>query len=407
MSKQLIWIFLGIITFSSACADQHLQLNAAPRTPFINVPTAPTVQHASNCRDDLPPDIRFGIKQWPNTDFCQHSIPYEAIMGIVGRDSIAALDDPAFESNSEADLWLTDQEPVQVLEIGDDARAYPLPILIWHEIVNDTVSGVPVVVTYCPLCNAALVFERTLDGRILDFSTTGNLRNADLIMYDRQTESWWQQFEGQAIVGELTDRTLPILPSSIVAYADFKAQHPDGQVLSIFTGFDRRYGETPYINYDSLANNGTGFFDGQTDDRLPPKMRVLALTLDGTAVAYPFNMLAEKRVINDTVNNQPLVAFWKSGTLSPVFAPLIFESKDIGSAAAFSRELDGRMLTFQPRENGLYADQETGSQWNIFGSAVSGPLKGDQLTPLAAHEFFWFVWAEFQPETILKLTKDE
>ena len=103
---------------------------------------------------------------------------------------------------------MSETEPVIGLVVNGDARAYPLKILIWHEIVNDTVGGVPVTVTYCPLCNSAIVFERTVDGRVLDFGTTGKLRNSDLVMYDRQTESWWQQFSGTAIVGAMTGTKL-------------------------------------------------------------------------------------------------------------------------------------------------------------------------------------------------------
>ena len=128
-------------------------------------------------------------------------------------------------------------------------------------------------------------------------------------------------------------------------------------------------------------------------------MRVLALTLGDASVAYPYAILEDEKVINDTVDDQPVVAFWKSGTLSPVFSPFIFESKDIGSAAAFSRQLNGRLLTFRPANGDRFQDEQTGSQWNIFGTAVSGPLLGEQLTTLTAHEFFWFAWAAFQPKT--------
>jgi len=404
MPKKFIYYLVGLLLLITACTTQI----SSPRPTPSAEPVDPNISTSINsvnqqqaCTDPVPPDSRFGIKQWPQTDFCQHSIPYEEIMGVQGRDRIPALDDPGFESIEEADIWLTDPEPVQVLQIGGDVRAYPLPILIWHEIVNDVIGGEPVVVTYCPLCNSALVFKRTVNGRLLDFGTTGNIRMADLIMYDRQTESWWQQFEGQAVVGELTGTKLSLLPSNIVSYADFKTQHPDGQVLSINTGFDRRYGETPYINYDSLSNLGTRFFDGETDDRLPPKMRVLALTLGDSAIAYPYNILEQDKAINDTVDGQPLVVLWKSGTLSPVFAPLIFESKDIGSATAFSRELNGRVLTFKPGDSSLFRDEETGSEWNIFGTAVSGSLAGEQLIPVTAHEFFWFAWVAFQPDTII------
>ncbi len=360
--------------------------------------------NASNCQETIPEDSTIGVRNWPDTNFCRHSVAYEEIQGVLGKDSIASLDDPKFESVEEAGFWLTDREPVLVLEMAGEARAYPLPIMIWHEIVNDTVDGIPLVVTYCPLCNSALVFERRLEGLELSFGTTGNLRNADLIMYDRKTESWWQQFEGEAIVGDLTGSRLKVLPSQLVSFGDFRKQFPDGRVLSIDTGFDRRYGENPYINYDSLVNSSTKYFPGQADPRLQPKQRVLALQLGSTAVAYPYDSLSSLGVINDTRGDLPLVVFWKSGTVSPLYGQYIFDStKDIGSAAAFSRELDGQVLTFESSRgnDALFQDVQTRSQWNIFGSAVDGPLAGRQLMPLPGHEFFWFAWAAFQPDAEL------
>ena len=404
MPKKVIYYLVGLLLLITACTTQISSPRPTPSAepPDPNISTSnDSVDPQQACTDPVPTDSRFGIKQWPITDFCQHTIPYEEIFGLLGRDQIPALDDPTFESIEQAAIWLTDPEPVQLLQMGDDTQAYPLPILIWHEIVNDVIGGVPVVVTYCPLCNSALVFERTVNGRLLDFGTTGNIRNAGLIMYDHQTESWWQQFEGEAIAGELTGRKLKLLPSNIVSFADFKSQFPEGLVLSIDTGFDRNYGENPYINYDALTNPRTKFFEGETDDRLPPKMRVLALTLGDSAVAYPYDRLEREKVVNDTIAEQPLVVFWKGGTLSPLYAPLIWESKDVGSAMAYSRKVNGQVLTFEPGAEALAQDQETGTSWNIFGTAVDGPLTGEQLTPLSAHEFFWFAWAAFQPDTII------
>ncbi len=399
-------LYLGVLLLlTTACTTRPSPTPATPpaKPPAPENSTSSSFedQQHQTCTDPVPPDSRFGLKRWPRTDFCQHTVPYEDIIGLLGRDQIPALDEPTFESIEQANIWLTDREPVQVLDINDTPRAYPLSILIWHEIVNDVVGGLPVVVTYCPLCNSALVFESAVGGRPLDFSTTGNIRNADLIMYDRQTESWWQQFEGKAIVGELTGRKLTPLPSSIVSFADFKTQFPEGKVLSIDTGFDRHYGETPYVNYDVVINSRTKFFEGEKDDRLPPKMRVLALTQGDMAVAYPYKLLEEEKVLNDTINEEPVVIFWKSGTLSPLFTLLIWESKDVGSAAAYNRKVKGQVLTFEPGDESLTRDQETGSSWNIFGTAVDGPLEGEQLTPLFAHEFFWFAWAAFQPDTLL------
>jgi hypothetical protein len=155
------------------------------------VPTPDLIVIEGN--DDELDRARFSIRGW-STDFSKRTIPLSDILsGGPGKDGIPAIDDPQFESIADGDLWLVDSEPVQVVDINGEVKAYPLGILIWHEIVNDTVGGVPVVVTYCPLCNSALTFNRRLGDRLLDFGVSGNLRFSDMIMYDRQTETWWQQ----------------------------------------------------------------------------------------------------------------------------------------------------------------------------------------------------------------------
>ncbi len=180
-------------------------------------------------------------------------MPYSEILsGGPPKDGIPAIDEPQLTTTDEADTWLEPQEPVILLQVGDDARAYPIQILMWHEIVNDTVGEVPVVVTFCPLCNTGIAFERTFEDHVLDFGTTGRLRYSNMIMYDRQTETWWQQATGEAIVGEFTGRRLTFIPASIISWADFKAAHPEGGVLSRETGYRRDYGRNPYVGYDDV-----------------------------------------------------------------------------------------------------------------------------------------------------------
>jgi len=176
--------------------------------------------------------------EWPRTDFSKYSVPLlEIKSGGPRRDGIPAIDAPRFEQlvGGKPTGWtaaLGDTEPVITLSIGDDARAYPLRVLIWHEIANDIVGGRPVAVTYCPLCNAALAFERAVDGRILDFGTTGKLRHSDLVMYDRKTDSWWQQFTGEAIVGAMTGHRLRLIPSRLESFDRFRQRFPEGRVLA-------------------------------------------------------------------------------------------------------------------------------------------------------------------------------
>jgi hypothetical protein len=332
------------------------------------------------------------------TNWNKHTIAYDELLsGGPPRDGIPSIDDPQFIASSEASDWLADNEPVIALDINGDARAYPLQILTWHEIVNDTVGGEPVIVTFCPLCNAALVFQRTLDGEVYEFGTSGLLRNSDLVMYDRTTESLWQQFTGEAIVGDLTGATLEFIPSSIVSFADFRETYPEGVILSRETGYNRRYGENPYVGYDTIGQNPF-LFDGPVDERLPAMERVVAVTLDGKDVGYPYSVLREVRVVNDEIGDREIAVFFNSGTSSALGARRIAEAADVGAAGVFDRRHNGETLTFVA-DGDRIVDEETGSEWNILGVAVSGPLEGEALEPIVHGNHFWFSWAAFKPDT--------
>jgi len=339
----------------------------------------------------------FNKGDW-KTDFSKHSVPLSEISsGGPPRDGIPPIDHPKFVTSTDADSWLKPNEPVISFEAGGDHRAYPLQVLIWHEIVNDEVGGQPVTVTFCPLCNSAIAFDRRLDGRVLDFGTTGNLRNSDLVMWDRQTESWWQQLTGEAIVGELTGQRLNTLPSSIVSWADFKLGFPEGKVLSRDTGFQRDYGRNPYVGYDDV-NKPPFLYRGKLDGRLPPKERVVAVSLGGEDVAYPYPLLLERRVVMDKVAGEPIVVFYRPGTVSALNAESIPDSRDVGATGVFRTELEGRSLQFT-FTNGVIVDAETGSTWNVLGTGASGPLLGRQLEPVLHADHFWFAWAAFKPQT--------
>ncbi len=226
------------------------------------------------------------------TDFTRASIDLaEVRSGGPPKDGIPAIDAPVSESLEAARGWLAGSAPVIALEVGDQARAYPLAILTWHEIVNDSLGGVPVVVTFCPLCHTALVFERTLDGVVHDFGTTGNLRHSDLVMYDRQTETWWQQATGHAIAGALTGRRLTFLPAQITSLDAFAATWPAGDVLSRDTGHQRDYGRNPYPGYDT-PDEQPFLYEGRVDDRIAPKERVVSVGEGGDAIAFAWTDLA-------------------------------------------------------------------------------------------------------------------
>ncbi len=337
------------------------------------------------------------------TDFNKHSVPYSEILsGGPPKDGIPPIDAPQFIPVNEANGWLKDREPVVFVQVGNDARAYPIQILIWHEIVNDTVGGEPLIVSFCPLCNTAIAFKRTFNGQVLDFGTTGRLRYSNLIMYDRQTETWWQQATGDAIAGEQTGAQLEFYPAAMISWADFKNLYPDGSVLSRETGFSRDYGKNPYFGYDDI--NQTPFlFNGETPSQLPPMARVLTLENKNETVAYPYDILSRVGVINDTVGGEAIVIFWNKGTTSALDTSKISEGRDVGAAVAYARLLDpstgsGQTLTFKYSDEKIF-DEQTNSEWNLFGQAISGELNGKQLTQVVSINHFWFSWAAFRPET--------
>jgi hypothetical protein len=354
-----------------------------------------------DCEDPLAGlNIRFNLSYWPNTDFCQTSIDLESVLsGGPPPDGIPPIDNPDYESVADAAEWMIDESPVVAVTVNDETRAYPLAVLTWHEIVNTEIGGDPVTVTFCPLCNSAIVFDRNVDGDILDFGVSGNLRNSDLIMYDRQTDSWWQQFTGEGIVGSYNGAMLEMLPSQIVGFGQFAAEFPDAEVLSRNTGVGRDYGVNPYSGYDGIEN--PFLFDGELDRRLPATSRVLAGIVGGEAVAYPFAALNEEVVINDTVGEREIVALWQPGVKSALDDREIDASRDVGTAAIYTRELeDGTVLTFSISDDGgSITDDQTGSTWNPFGRATAGELEGTELRQIVAGTHFWFAWAAFSPES--------
>ncbi|MBI4675811.1 MAG: DUF3179 domain-containing protein [Chloroflexi bacterium] len=365
---------------------------AAPGA-LTNATAAPTLNLLPD--QDPPPGASAEFK----TDFTRHTVPYaEIFSGGPPKDGIPAIDTPKFVSVNDADGWLKSNEPVILVEQNGDARAYPLQILIWHEIVNDTVGGVPVVVTFCPLCNTAIAFERTVNGRVLDFGATGRLRYSNLVMYDRQTETWWQQATGEAIAGEMVGEQLNFVPASIIAWSDLKTAHPNAQVLSRETGYKRPYGQNPYVGYDDVNNPPFLYRGPATPDKLKPIARVLTVELNGDAVAYPYDVLQTAPVVNDTVGGKPIVVFWKPGTASALDAGSIANGRDVGAGLAYSRELDNQVLNLK-LDGARILDEQTGSEWNLFGQAVNGKLQGKQLTPIVAINHFWFSWAAFKPQT--------
>jgi hypothetical protein len=283
-------------------------------------------------------------EQWERegwtTDFSKSLISWDEIMsGGLPKDGIPSIDDPQFIPVSE-ESDLGPKEPVMSIEIDGDARAYPLRILMWHEIVNDRVGGVPVAVTYCPLCNSGVVFDRRLDGRLLEFGATGKLRNSDLVMYDRQTESWWQQFTGKAIVGHYAGKKLDILPARLESITDFRKRQPDGKVLVPNDPDMRRYGMNPYTKYDSSSR--PFLYRGEMPEGIEPLARVVVVRNN-----------AEKPIIvglKHLRDHGPLTfgdirVSWRPGQNSALDTAQISKGRDVGTVEAVEIDGDG---TFKP-----------------------------------------------------------
>ncbi len=268
-------------------------------------------------------DPNFWKHEWPNTDFSKTSISnwVEILSGGPPKDGIPALDDPQFIRVAEEDR-IGPREPVIAVEIdGAEPRAYPIRYLTWHEIVNDTVGDVPIAVTFCPLCNSGITFDRRVNGQVLSFGVSGKLRNSDMVMYDRETESWWQQAIGTAIVGDLNGQELTQLPTWMESWAEFSARNPDGLVMAQ-PNFGRRYGSNPYQSYDSSAR--PFLFSGE----LPPHdIPALARVVRIGDAAWPVSRVREA----GSVSENGVTITWEEGQASALDGRSIANSKEVGT----------------------------------------------------------------------------
>ena len=330
-----------------------------------------------------------------NPDHPEPLVDLSEIQGVVPPDSIPALEDPDFEPAADVD-WLPDAEPVLTLDINGDARAYPLRVMTWHELVNGTVGGVPATVSYCPLCNSAVAYDRRVGERILDFGTSGALFNSSLVMYDRQTESLWSHYTGEAVVGHLTGARLDLIPVQTVSFEAFLASHPDGLVLAQDTGHRRQYGQNPYTFYDS--SDQPFLFGGPFDDRLEPITRVVALRGAGEGAVIPYGVLAERRVVPFTFGGRELVALYEPGLASALDSSTIAEGRDVGATGVFVRSRDGREIELSANSGGGFVDATTGEVFDILGRPAGS---GVALEAVEHLDTFWFAAAAFYPDAVI------
>jgi hypothetical protein len=368
--------------------------------PRSTTASQPEVTVADFDRSQLPRDLATVSEDWI-TDFSRTTIGFDelaiGIRSLPIRDRIPPIDSPVFVPAAEAD-HVAEREPGLSLDLNGDARFYPLSILTAHEIVNDVVGDRPVAVTFCPLCNSAIVFDREVDGRQLRFGVSGLLRNSDLVMWDDITESLWQQLTGEGLIGRFAGTQLVFVPSAITSFSDFARKYPDGLVLGPEQGFGRQYGYNPYVGYSSRSAPYESFFAGELDDRFPALERVVNVTVGESATAYPFSVLEAAGVINDSVGGTAIVVLWGGDTADALDAGEIPNAVAIGTGIAFDRTIDGQTLTLSPNGDDTFTDAETGSRWDLNGTALTGQLTGAELEPVVHGNEFWFAWSAFNPE---------
>ncbi|MBI2010721.1 MAG: DUF3179 domain-containing protein [Candidatus Colwellbacteria bacterium] len=266
------------------------------------------------------------------TDGLKHSVPLDEIIGGgPPKDGIPSIDNPKFVSIAETSGFLKDDDPGIALDLDGTARFYPFQILVWHEIVNDTVNGERVLVTYCPLCLSGIVFDPVVKDERVEFGTSGKLWNSNLVMYDRKTDSLWPQILGEAVVGEMTGSQLKVLPSDMIRFGEFKEQYPQGTVLSRDTGAVRFYGQDPYGDY--YTTPGTYFPVSKKDDRLSDKDFVLGIVINEKAKAYWPEAVKKVGEITDQFEGKTIVARYE---------------KEIDAVRLFEKKADGTLERINP-----------------------------------------------------------
>lgn len=354
-----------------------------------------------------PKNIPFAWK----TDTAKSAIDLSELMVVLPRGSFDVLVYPQFIDKSEGLKSFYPQEPVMILEMNGSAKAYPLNLLSILEIANDTIAGIPILATFCPLCNSAIVFDRRVNfngkNHMLDFEVSGMLRKSDMVMADKQTETWWQQLEGKGIVGELSGAELKVIPSLVLSVEEFFNKYPNGKILSKDNGSEedqKYYGKNFYTNYDDP--NGKPykkFFESdELNKKLSPMERIVEIRSQGEFKVYPYSIVKKYNVLNDKFNSKNVVLFYKSGVVSVLDKKEISESKDVGTVTVFNSKLDGIVYSFTGKD-GYYVDDKTNSIWDVTGTCIKGRLQGKRLSIEPYGNHFAFAWLAFHPESIIYL----
>lgn len=361
----------------SACSSAQAAAPSSPTAPIV-LPseTAPTVDSAEG-QSALPTPENYRLRAG------------ELIIAASPDDipAIFANDSLFVDVASGNEEWVDEEGVIGVL-INGEARAYPIRLLSLHEIVNDTVGGQPIAVTWCPLCYSALVFNRVVDGQELTFGVSGYLFHNNLVMYDHQSNTLWSQVLAQGIKGAYNREQLEVLGAFQSTWGAWKAEHPDTLVLSA-----RQMGKQadevidPYVGYYTSGAPGLGG-QAELDERLPAQTLVVGIKIGREERAYSFEDIRQLGVINDELGGIPIL--------------LVYNAK-LNSVAGYARLLDGQALSFELSQNGkALKDAESASLWDIeLGQATEGPFAGERLSRLTAPIVFWFAWSDIYPDTEL------
>ncbi len=410
--RRLLPLVTALVLLSAACAGDDADPSpASTASPDATTPEAGSTTSGAGAaapsgvivdEDPALPDLLAQATEPWGTDWTRRTIELdELLLGIRAvdpRDRIRPLDAPRFSDLEATTEWLPDDQPGVVVVVDGDARFYPLTILTRHEIVNDQIGAVPISVTYCPLCNTSVVFDRRFEGETLRLGVSGLLRKSDMVMWDDATTSLWQQVSGVGIVGTHAGKALTIIASRTMSLGAFGDAHPGGRALSQEQEFGSTYLVNPYLAYSS-RDAPFGYFTDEPDPRRPALERVVGVEAGGEVAGYPFGDLAEVRLVNDEIGGVPIVVMWgDDDAVDNLDASDPTNSEAVGSGVAYLATVGGRTLTFVPGEDGTFIDGETESTWSFDGRAIAGPLEGEQLEVAVHRNEFFFAWAAFFPD---------
>ncbi len=401
----------GLVAVAIACGSDST--SAAPSQPTQtppgasntatpNAPAAPTEAPAVEAtlspeelvtptRDPIdgpppPPPVNINIRSVPLEDVIFDTFDggamrlSEATPLLIDRlfNAIKPIYLPRYE-DVEQGSWLAPGDLILGYTGVDQAFAYPIKFLNFHEIVNDEIDGIPLLVTYCPLCASGVVYDRRVGDRTLTFGNTSALYQSDLVMVDHETGSYWFQTGGEAVIGELTETRLRPLPSVMMQWSQWTALHPDTKVLSREQGFAARrgrYDNDPFVGFERSIEQGRFPFpvdEERIGSQLGPSEIVVTIRVDDVEKAYPLGRLGDA-AINDSINGEPVLL-------------IVNEQGPVG--IAFSRRVGDRVLTFSGGGSQV-TDDETGTTWDGRGIAVAGELEGERLELLPMRRGFWF-----------------